>query len=60
MKSQKVGRKGARQVRRLGVGKKEEVQEEETAGDKLYTPAEERGACDPWTELKVAAGWEHR
>ena len=60
LKSQKVGRKGARQVRRLGVGKKEEFQEEETAGDKLYTPAEEQGACDTWTELKVAAGWEHR
>lgn len=43
MKSQKVGRKGARQVRRLGVGKKEEFQEEEVAGDKLYTPAESKG-----------------
>ena len=47
-------------MRRLGVGKKGEFQEEETAGDKLYTPAEEQGAYDPWTELKVAAGWEHR
>ena len=34
---------GARQVRRLGVGKKEEFQEEEVAGDKLYTPAESKG-----------------
>ena len=47
-------------MRRLGVGKKEEFQEEEAAGDKLYTPAEEQGACDPWTELKVAAEWEQR
>ena len=60
LKSQKVRRKGARQVRRLGVGKKEEFQEEEAAGDKLYIPAEEQGACDPWTELKVAAEWEQR
>lgn len=43
LKFQKVGRKGARQVRRLGVGKKEEFQEEEVAGDKLYTPAESKG-----------------